>query len=202
MRKTKQEIPEELRQKVFERDGRRCRYCGDLTGPFQADHVYPESKGGITCAENLVTACRRCNNTKHSKLGIWPKPIGYFEELQKIETKHRIRIEQVELEYQLELKNLNSTVLTEREDAVRQFINQKAHIENIPLAIVAILGFLVGLIMFMLIASNLLGLQSDHTKSLGVSIVWVLSFIEVFFIGLWIGRVVYLGRNTRRANEE
>lgn len=75
----KQPIPPRLREKVFARDGHTCRYCGSKSGPFQADHVYPESKGGETTMSNLVTACKKCNNKKRAKIGIWPLPVEYFD---------------------------------------------------------------------------------------------------------------------------
>jgi hypothetical protein len=81
----KQPIPEELRQKVFKRDGYRCRYCGKTGVNFHADHVYPEVLGGKTVLENLATACPSCNHNKHAKLGIWPKPIGYWDDKKDIE---------------------------------------------------------------------------------------------------------------------
>jgi hypothetical protein len=84
MRIPKTPIPGNVRQAVFERDSYTCRYCGDKHGPFQADHVYPESRGGETTISNLVTACQKCNNKKHSKVGMWPKPIGYFGEREEI----------------------------------------------------------------------------------------------------------------------
>lgn len=72
-------IPDELRRRVFRRDGKRCRYCGQTEGSFHLDHVYPVIKGGETTLENLVVSCKRCNLIKHSKVGVWPKPIGYFD---------------------------------------------------------------------------------------------------------------------------
>lgn len=72
-------ITPELRDFVFNRDGYVCRYCGSKTEPFHLDHVYPVSKGGETSTDNLVTSCSHCNSKKHAKVGIYPKPIGYFE---------------------------------------------------------------------------------------------------------------------------
>lgn len=69
----------EIRKAVFQRDNHTCRYCGTKEGPFDADHVYPASKGGETSVENLVTACTRCNRKKQATVGMWPKPIGYFD---------------------------------------------------------------------------------------------------------------------------
>ena len=55
-----------LRAQVLERDGYRCRYCGDPEYPREwlvADHVVP-APGGETSLDNLVTACRPCNKSK------------------------------------------------------------------------------------------------------------------------------------------
>lgn len=76
-------ITPELRDFVFNRDGRTCRYCGSKNEPFHLDHVYPVSKGGETSTDNLVTSCRRCNAKKHAAVGMWPKPIGYFNPQEK-----------------------------------------------------------------------------------------------------------------------
>lgn len=59
-----------LRFNVFRRDGFRCRYCGvsvDDGAILHADHVIPESKGGPTTIDNLVTACIDCNLGKSDK---------------------------------------------------------------------------------------------------------------------------------------
>jgi 5-methylcytosine-specific restriction protein A len=79
MRAEKLPIPENVRRFVFKRDNYTCRYCGDRKGPFHADHVYPESRGGETSVNNLVTSCGHCNHSKHASVGMWPKPIGYFD---------------------------------------------------------------------------------------------------------------------------
>ena len=77
-------ITKEVRDFVFNRDGKRCRYCGSKNAPFHLDHVYPVSKGGETTTDNLVTSCSSCNQRKHATVGMWPKPIGYFEEHKQI----------------------------------------------------------------------------------------------------------------------
>lgn len=71
-RSNKKAIPARLKTTMFERDGYKCRYCGsqhDLT----ADHVQPESRGGETSLDNLVTACRKCNLQKRART---PKEAG------------------------------------------------------------------------------------------------------------------------------
>ena len=56
---------------VFERDNRRCVYCGrDLMHDFdsfmitQMDHLTPTAHEGNDDLENTVTACCVCNNLK------------------------------------------------------------------------------------------------------------------------------------------
>lgn len=62
----KKKIEHKLRQEVYERDKYRCVYCGDHKD-LTLDHVVPESLGGGTNLENLVTCCRKCNCDKGVK---------------------------------------------------------------------------------------------------------------------------------------
>lgn len=82
----REEITQQLREYILRRDNYTCRYCGSRKDPLHLDHVYPVSKGGETSEENLVTSCLRCNVKKHAKVGIFPKPVGYFDENKKSET--------------------------------------------------------------------------------------------------------------------
>jgi 5-methylcytosine-specific restriction endonuclease McrA len=64
------EVAVGLRFDVFKRDGFRCRYCGQSADDgviLHADHVIPQSKGGPTTLDNLVTACFACNLGKSDK---------------------------------------------------------------------------------------------------------------------------------------
>lgn len=56
-----------LRLSVFERDNFTCVYCGDKNGPFEADHVFPKSRGGEDSEINLACACRSCNQSKRDR---------------------------------------------------------------------------------------------------------------------------------------
>lgn len=62
----KRYVQKAARFAVFVRDGFTCRYCGrkvpEVT--LELDHVVPFSKGGDNSKDNLVTACRECNNGK------------------------------------------------------------------------------------------------------------------------------------------
>ena len=53
---------------ILERDNFTCFYCGRVSYKDQAelhvDHVISRSMGGISTADNLVTACRECNLQK------------------------------------------------------------------------------------------------------------------------------------------
>lgn len=69
--RSKAEVAVGLRFKVFQRDNFRCRYCGvsvEDGAILHADHVIPQSKGGPTTLENLVTACFNCNVGKSDRL--------------------------------------------------------------------------------------------------------------------------------------
>lgn len=80
--RVREPIPMGLRRQILRRDRHTCRYCGvkEARGaPLQIDHVYPVDKGGSNAPENLAAACARCNGQKSNRLGIWPKPLGYFE---------------------------------------------------------------------------------------------------------------------------
>ena len=54
------------RRAVFVRDGHRCQYCGGTAENI--DHVVPRSRGGSHTWENVVAACRPCNNRKQDRL--------------------------------------------------------------------------------------------------------------------------------------
>jgi hypothetical protein len=56
----------EIREYVFERDGRHCAYCGAVDVPLNLDHVIPRSRGGSNRPSNLVPACIPCNEEKDS----------------------------------------------------------------------------------------------------------------------------------------
>lgn len=57
-------------QMVWERDHYTCRYCGvkiTTKKMLETDHVFPRSRGGKTCFENMVTACSTCNARKKNR---------------------------------------------------------------------------------------------------------------------------------------
>jgi len=54
------------RRAVFARDNYTCQYCGGKAESI--DHVVPRSRGGAHSWENVVAACRKCNNRKMNRL--------------------------------------------------------------------------------------------------------------------------------------
>lgn len=58
------------RKNILMRDHHTCQYCGRSggAGDLTLDHVVPRSRGGAGSWENLVAACRRCNNRKGDRL--------------------------------------------------------------------------------------------------------------------------------------
>jgi 5-methylcytosine-specific restriction endonuclease McrA len=48
----------------------KCHYCGSVVGPdkLTMDHVVPLARGGKSTKNNLVAACKECNNRKKDSL--------------------------------------------------------------------------------------------------------------------------------------
>ena len=59
-------IPPLSNKALFARDAHLCMYCGSRFPPreLSCDHIKPLSIGGTDTWNNVVTACRRCNNHK------------------------------------------------------------------------------------------------------------------------------------------
>lgn len=54
---------------LFARDRHTCAYCGERIerGRGTRDHVLPRARGGLDVWENVVVACRHCNERKGCK---------------------------------------------------------------------------------------------------------------------------------------
>lgn len=58
-------LPQGLRQRVFDRDDARCRWCG-TTSALNVDHIIPRRFGGLNDEENCQILCHRCNQIKRT----------------------------------------------------------------------------------------------------------------------------------------
>lgn len=55
------------RKNILRRDDNRCQYCGKKATDLTIDHIIPKSRGGTDSWENLVSACKACNNKKGNR---------------------------------------------------------------------------------------------------------------------------------------
>lgn len=56
-------VPQDMRDEVFERDSHVCLKCG-ARDDLAIDHIVPLARGGDNRMENLQTLCKRCNSSK------------------------------------------------------------------------------------------------------------------------------------------
>ena len=61
------------RKNIIARDEYTCQYCGVSKTPLTIDHITPKGKGGGDSWENLVAACKPCNQKKGDRL---PDEVG------------------------------------------------------------------------------------------------------------------------------
>lgn len=68
-------VPPLSNQALFARDAQLCMYCGTRfrAQDLSRDHIRPLSRGGTDTWNNVVTACKRCNN---HKAGYTPEEAG------------------------------------------------------------------------------------------------------------------------------
>jgi len=59
-------VPVLTNHALFSRDGHVCMYCGSKfnTKLLTRDHIMPKSRGGSDTWDNVITACKVCNNKK------------------------------------------------------------------------------------------------------------------------------------------
>lgn len=62
------ELSEEIKRQVKERDGKRCLCCGESNSrSLQVDHIKPRYYGGNDSLNNLQTLCGTCNQIKETR---------------------------------------------------------------------------------------------------------------------------------------
>lgn len=65
---SREPIPQEVMDKVWNRDGGKCVQCGSQDN-LEFDHIIPHSKGGANTYRNLQLLCQDCNRKKSNKIG-------------------------------------------------------------------------------------------------------------------------------------
>lgn len=99
----KTHIPAATRRNVLARDARfTCVYC--ITGRpsrrskrvvITLDHVVSEARKGKTIETNLVKACKRCNDDKHTMhLDLWTMQLERDTGLKASDTQQRVLAQQ------------------------------------------------------------------------------------------------------------
>lgn len=64
----RERIPEDIQDRVWNRDGGECVKCGSKE-KLEFDHIIPFSKGGSNTYRNLQILCERCNRQKGNSIG-------------------------------------------------------------------------------------------------------------------------------------
>ena len=85
-------VPTPSKAGVYRRDRGVCAYCGrDIAfDDASMDHILPQSRGGPTNWDNLVNACRRCNEKKANRT---PEQAGMSLQFKPFTPKVRLRAE-------------------------------------------------------------------------------------------------------------
>jgi hypothetical protein len=65
---TGRNIPQQVKNLVWKRDGGKCRECGNIER-LEFDHIIPFSKGGSNTYRNIQLLCETCNRKKNNKIG-------------------------------------------------------------------------------------------------------------------------------------
>ena len=73
-RKVRLGVSSETRKNIYKRDNYTCYYCewqnginGRMDKPLTIDHIIPETHGGSSKDDNLITCCWECNIKKNDK---------------------------------------------------------------------------------------------------------------------------------------
>jgi len=66
--KRSRRITQEVKDKVWNRDGGKCVECGSNEN-LEFDHIIPHSKGGANTYRNIQLLCEPCNRSKSAKIG-------------------------------------------------------------------------------------------------------------------------------------
>ena len=68
-------------ERLIERDGAKCAYCGDDSNQLTIDHILPKSIVGDDNLENLQLLCAKCNSLKSNKIVTESQFLEFLSEL-------------------------------------------------------------------------------------------------------------------------
>jgi 5-methylcytosine-specific restriction endonuclease McrA len=62
-------VPSFSKSALIRRDVNRCGYCNQVfkSCDLQVEHIFPQSRGGLTKWENTICACAYCNSKKRDR---------------------------------------------------------------------------------------------------------------------------------------
>lgn len=66
--KRSRRISQDVKDKVWNRDGGKCVECSSNEN-LEFDHIIPHSKGGANTYRNIQLLCEPCNRNKSAKIG-------------------------------------------------------------------------------------------------------------------------------------
>lgn len=95
LRKSTRQIDQKIMWEVFRRDNFTCRYCGNDKVPMTVDHMVLWEEGGPSIPINLLTSCKKCNNTRSNmQYEDWLLSCSYLSNSIKLTTQeHRANAE-------------------------------------------------------------------------------------------------------------
>ena len=82
-KKQRRRIKSDRRKIVWNRDGKRCRYCNSRVHykDMEVDHIKPVSKGGNDYIFNLACACKPCNRKRSNKEWVRPSELPFWRKI-------------------------------------------------------------------------------------------------------------------------
>jgi 5-methylcytosine-specific restriction endonuclease McrA len=84
------------RQSIYEAWDHCCGYCGDKATSL--DHIIPRFKSGSSNRNNLIPACRRCNQNKAStEIEEWYTQQAFFSDARLTKIKNWMNQEPIDI---------------------------------------------------------------------------------------------------------
>jgi hypothetical protein len=123
--------PNNRREKLWEKLGRKCHWCGcdtniswnNLPTDATIDHILPRSHGGTDDPSNVVSACNGCNNRRDYE---WRKRLGEGSLL----GKWPIRTPQQKAMHVPRIKQTEDILREQRDQGLKEIASLRKTIED------------------------------------------------------------------------